>query len=69
MAKRANSYSGAMVMTWKTGENPSNGAPPKVDTQFKTLLNLRHQRANVKITHVCCEISVVASPDPGMKLS
>ena len=31
-AKRANSYSAAMVMTSKTGESPSNGAPPKVDT-------------------------------------
>ena len=31
-AKRANSYSAAMVMTCKTGESPSNGAPPKVDT-------------------------------------
>ena len=40
MAKRANSYSAAMVMTYKTGESPSNGAPPKVDnisdaTEFK----------------------------------
>ena len=30
-AKRANSYSAAMVMTCKTGESPSNGATPKVD--------------------------------------
>ena len=34
-AKRANSYSVAMVMTWKTGESPSNGAPPKLDTHFR----------------------------------
>ena len=34
-AKRANSYSVAMVMTWNTGENPSNGAPPKVNTHFR----------------------------------
>ena len=42
MAKRANSYSGAMVMTCKSGENPSNGASPKVDTHFRTRLNSRH---------------------------
>ena len=30
VAKRANSYSAAMVMTCKTGESPSNGAHPKV---------------------------------------
>ena len=40
-AKRANSYSAAMVMTCKTGESPGNGTPPKVDTisdatEFKT---------------------------------
>ena len=34
-AKRANSYSAAVVMTCKTGESPSNGAPPKVDTHFR----------------------------------
>ena len=34
-AKRANSYSVAVVMTCKTGESPSNGAPPKVDTHFR----------------------------------
>ena len=42
LAKRANSYSAAMVMTCKTGESPSNGAPSKVDTHFRTQLNLRH---------------------------
>ena len=36
LAKRANSYSAAMVITCKTGESPSNGAPPKVDTHFRT---------------------------------
>ena len=41
VAKRANSYSAAMVMTCKTGETPSNGAPPKVDTHFRKRLNLR----------------------------
>ena len=34
-AKRANSYSAAMVMTCKTGGSPSNGARPKVDTHFR----------------------------------
>ena len=42
VAKRANSYSGAMVMTCETGESPSNGAPPKVDTHFRMRLNLRY---------------------------
>ena len=41
VAKIANSYSAAMVMTCKTGESTSNGAPPKVDTHFRTRLNLR----------------------------
>ena len=61
VAKRANSYSVAMVMTGKTGESPSNGAPPKVDTHFRTRLNLRHspsilQRANVIS---CCVFKIV----------
>ena len=34
-AKRACSYSVAVVMNWKTGESSSNGAPPKVDTHFR----------------------------------
>ena len=34
-AKRANSYLAAMAMTWKTGESPRNGAPPKVDNHFR----------------------------------
>ena len=42
VTKRANSYSAAMVMTCKTGESPSTGAPLKVDTHFRTRLNLRH---------------------------
>ena len=42
VAKRANSCSAAMVMTCKTGGSPSNGTPPKVDTHFRTRLNLRH---------------------------
>ena len=43
VAKRANSYSGAMFMTCKTGESPSNGAPPKVaPIGLTTPLNLRH---------------------------
>ena len=41
VAKRANSYSSAMVMTFKTGESPSNGAPESGHpfqnaTEFKT---------------------------------
>ena len=38
MAKRTNSYSAAMGMTYKTGESRSNGAPPTVDnaTEFET---------------------------------
>ena len=42
VAKRTHSYSAAMVMTCKTGESPSNGALSKVDTYFRTRLNLRH---------------------------
>ena len=52
VAKRANSYSAAMVMTCKTGESSNNGASPKVDTHFRTRLNLR-QRANVIILVFC----------------
>ena len=52
MAKRANSYSAAMVMTCKTGESPSNGAPPKVDTHSQTRLNFKTERANVIVDFV-----------------
>ena len=50
MAKRANSYSAAMVMICKTGESSSNGAPPKWTTisdatEFKTFA--LYERANV----------------------
>ena len=44
VAKRANGYSAAMVMTCKTGESPSNGTPPEVDTHFRTRLNWYQDR-------------------------
>ena len=47
VAKRANSYSGAMVMTYKTGESPSNGAPPKVDTISEGLNNKKRSHTQL----------------------
>ena len=66
VAKRANSYSAAMVMTCKTGERPSNSAPPKADTHFRTRLNLRTTvpfvTAHLEIIH-CTHHPVIPKSD------